>query len=53
MDDIVKDVNDGWNEDPDMSVGMQYVRYACQHSLRRTLTLLIASREAMTTSARR
>ncbi|OJT10231.1 Late secretory pathway protein AVL9 [Trametes pubescens] len=24
MDDIVKDVNDGWNEDPDMSVGMHF-----------------------------
>ena len=23
MDDIVKDVNDTWHEDPDMSVGMQ------------------------------
>lgn len=53
MDDIVKDVNDGWNEDPDMSVGMQYVRYNCQYPLRPLLTLSIASREATTTSARR
>lgn len=53
MDDIVKDVNDGWNEDPDMSVGMQYVRCGGWHSLCPFLTPSLASREATTIFARR